>query len=80
MSEPCYNTIDDARPCPTRSVVTACEYLVETVDKDMGTKNGKTALYWHLIWTIQQHAGHRPGKGPKNEPEQRECGRGEGEG
>jgi hypothetical protein len=42
---------------PTRSVAIAAEYLVSVVEKDLGTMNGGTALYWHLIHVIHQHAG-----------------------
>lgn len=40
---------------PSRSVVLATEYLAKVVDEDMVINNGTTALYWHLIATIQQH-------------------------
>jgi len=46
---------------PTRSVKIAVEYLVDAVDRDLGTKNGRTALYWHLIHVVQQHAGPKDG-------------------
>ncbi len=38
------STMSNSLPNPTRSVTTAIDYLTETVDKDMGTKNGRTAL------------------------------------
>ena len=40
---------------PSRSVELATEYLASVVEEDMPLKNGKTALYWHLIAVIQQH-------------------------
>lgn len=49
-------TRSTALPSPTRSVEVATEYLAEVVHMDMGTKNGKTSLYWNLIHVIQQHA------------------------
>lgn len=44
---------------PTRSVALATEYLAKVVEEDCGTKNGQTALYWHLIAVIQKHAGKK---------------------
>jgi hypothetical protein len=37
------------------TVALAAEYLVYSVDKYHGTKNGQTALYWHLVSVITQH-------------------------
>jgi hypothetical protein len=58
LDEP-YSTLSNSLPHPTRSVVIAAEYLAEVVAKDMGVRSGKTALYWHLIYVIQEHAGKR---------------------
>ena len=43
-------------PVPSFSVETACGYLAHCVHEDMGAHNGETALYWHLISVVQQHA------------------------
>jgi hypothetical protein len=43
------------RPIP-RAIGTAAEYLAHLVDTEWGTKSGRTALYWHLIHVINQHA------------------------
>ncbi len=44
-------------PVPlSRSVKIAAEYLASCVQADHGTRNGKTALYWHLIGVALQHA------------------------
>lgn len=43
-------------PVPSRSVALAVEYLTWTVQKECGTKNGLTALYWHLMAVVVQHA------------------------
>lgn len=62
MSDPLNEPIctrSTSLPAPTRTVEIAAEYLAHTVHEDMGTLNGKTALYWHLINVIQQHAGRR---------------------
>jgi len=49
-------TRSTALPAPTHSVTTAAAYLAAVVDEDMGTRNGRTALFWHLIAVIQKHA------------------------
>lgn len=55
---------------PSDSVQTAASYLAERVQQDHGTKNGKTALYWHLIAIISSHAGDRyPERRTDNDPE-----------
>ncbi len=50
------------KPWPNNRVVEACYRLAKLVAAEMGTLNGSTALYWHLISVIQDHAGHRPTK------------------
>ncbi len=44
----------------TRSVRLAVEFVCHLVEKDLGTNNGETALYWHLIHTIQKHIKKEP--------------------
>ena len=39
----------------SRSVTIATEYLAHVIERDVGTKNGQTALYWHLIAVVQKH-------------------------
>ena len=57
------STLSSSLPHPTRSVALITEYLADMVQQGMGTKNGRTALYWHLIYVIQQHAGRREKEG-----------------
>jgi hypothetical protein len=40
---------------PSRTVALITEYLAHVVDRDHGTKSGKTALYWHLAAVIHSH-------------------------
>ena len=40
---------------PSKTVQLAVEYLAAVVQEDMGTRGGRTALYWHLVSVIQQH-------------------------
>lgn len=58
-SEPTYDTLDSSLPAPTHSVTLAADFLAKLVEIEMGARNGRTALYWHLIYTIQQHAGRK---------------------
>lgn len=51
--------IDVSVPGPlplSRSVKTALEYVAFLVDRENGVKNGKTALYWHLVGVCSSHA------------------------
>lgn len=41
---------------PAQSVRDAAWALAQAVDRDHGTNNGKTALYWHLMATVAGHA------------------------
>ncbi len=41
---------------PSYSVQNAAAYLAHVVQKDCGTRNGETALYWHIISVVTQHA------------------------
>lgn len=41
---------------PSKSVVVTAAYLAKVVHEDMGTQNGRTALYWNLISVIQAHS------------------------
>lgn len=43
-------------PIATKTVELAVEYLAKVIQEDMGTRHGQTALYWHLINVVQQHA------------------------
>lgn len=58
MSDPTQeniSTMSSDLPNPSRSIILATEFLCSMVDEDCGTKNGKTALYWNLIHTVQKH-------------------------
>jgi len=48
--------VDYGPAAPSRTVTLATEYLANVVEEDCGTKYGKTALLWNLIYVIQKHA------------------------
>ena len=52
----CLGTRSESPRVPSFSVETACACLAHCVHEDMGTRNGETALYWHLIAVIHEHA------------------------
>ena len=50
-----YSTCADEPKLSDRVKVSVWD-LANTVNTQNGTKNGRTALYWHLIMVLQQHA------------------------
>jgi len=55
---------------PTRSVRLAAEYLADVMEEDIGTNNGKTAFFWHVVSVIQKHGTPRsPAASPGTSPE-----------
>lgn len=44
----------------SESVRTAAGYLADCIEKDHGTRNGNTALFWHIIAICQEHRGDQP--------------------
>jgi hypothetical protein len=42
----------------SQSVKAAATRLADYVDRDHATCNGRTALYWNLIYVARQHAKH----------------------
>jgi len=47
---------------PTAAVQYAVEFLAKVVSGEMGARNGRTALYWHLMSVVQKHAEFQDGK------------------
>ena len=39
----------------SRAVQNALGFAATVIEEDHGTKNGRTALYWHLVNVAQQH-------------------------
>jgi len=42
---------------PSRSLVTALQYVTSVAEQDHGLRNGTTALYWHLLSVTAKHIG-----------------------
>lgn len=47
--------IDGGICCLSQSVRTALDYACHTIAKDHQLRNGKTALYWHLVGIVASH-------------------------
>ena len=54
-------------PAVPRGVAIAAEYLADLVERSAGTKHGRTALYFHLLSVLNQHA--KPAPDPETAPE-----------
>jgi hypothetical protein len=51
-----YERVVDGGVCRlSQSVRTALDYVCHTIAKDHQLRNGKTALYWHLVGIVAAH-------------------------
>jgi hypothetical protein len=70
MSDPMDEPIQLSPRPPTRSIALAAEYLATVVERDWGLRNGRTALYWHLIHVVVKHARPPAGEVGRSEAEE----------